>query len=118
MKTHKDLNVWQKSIEFVTELYEITAKFPSNELYGMVSQIRRASVSIPANLAEGAARNHRKEFIQFIGIAIGSASELETLLLISSNLKYLSEETYKKSNLELERIMKMLTNLQRALSRT
>jgi four helix bundle protein len=117
MKTHKDLDVWNKSIELVTRLYEITAKFPSNEIYGIVSQIRRASVSIPTNLAEGAARNHRKEFIQFIGISIGSASELETLLLISSNLKYVSMESYKKMSLELECIMKMLTNLQRALSR-
>jgi four helix bundle protein len=117
MKTHKDLDVWQKSIELVTKLYEITGTYPSHEIYGMVSQIRRASVSIPTNIAEGAARNHRKEFIQFIGISMGSASELETLLLISSKLKYLSLESYKKMSLELESIMRMLTNLQRALSR-
>jgi four helix bundle protein len=117
MKTHKDLDVWRKSIELVTKLYLLTAEFPSYELYGITNQIRRASVSIPTNIAEGAARNHRKEFIQFIGISLGSASELETLLLISNNLKYISEESYKQNNSEIERIMKMLTNLQRSLSR-
>ncbi len=117
MKTHKDLDVWKKSIDFVTGLYEITAKFPSHELYGIVSQIRRASVSVPANISEGAARNHPKEFIQFIGISLGSASELDTLILISKNLKYISAETFEKLNSELERIIKMLINLRRALSK-
>lgn len=117
MKTHKDLDVWKKSIELVTRLYKVTTGFPQHELYGMVSQLRRASVSVPVNLAEGAGRNHRKEFIQFIGISMGSASELETLLLISKNLNYLNIETYLELNADLERIMKMLTNLLRALSR-
>jgi len=116
MKTHKDLDVWKKSIELVTRLYKVTTGFPQHELYGMVSQLRRASVSVPVNLAEGAGRNHRKEFIQFIGISMGSASELETLLLISNNLNYLSNEVYSELNAELEIIMKMLTNLLRSLS--
>jgi four helix bundle protein len=115
MKTHKDLIVWKKSIEFVTELYQVTSKFSSTEIYGVVSQIRRASVSIPANIAEGAGRNHRKEYKQFIGISLGSASELETLLIISKNLKYINEEVHKSLSIELEGIMRMLINLQRAL---
>ena len=72
MKTHKDLNVWKLAIEFVTSIYKMTDKFPKSELYGLTSQIRRTSVSIPSNIAEGSARNHNKEFIQFLYIALSS----------------------------------------------
>jgi len=116
MKTHKDLEVWVKSIELVTKLYEKTASFPSHELYGISNQIRRAAVSIPANLAEGAARNHRAELIQFVSISLGSASEVETLLLIAKNLKYLSDDTYQTIRSDLESIIKMLIALKRSLS--
>jgi four helix bundle protein len=116
MKTHKDLDVWVKSIEFVTRVYEKTASFPIHELYGISNQIRRATVSIPLNLAEGAARNHRREFFQFVGISIGSASEVETLLIISKNLKYLSDENYQLMSVDLERILKMLIALKKSLS--
>ena len=116
MKTHKDLDVWKKSINLVTTIYSLTANFPTHERYGLVSQIRRASVSIPANISEGAARNHRKEFIQFIGISLGSVAELETLLLISINLKFLSEDSKIQIFLELETINRMLINLKRSLS--
>jgi len=117
MKTHKDLDVWKASIAFVTRLYEVTINFPQHELYGIVSQIRRASVSIPVNIAEGAARNHRKEFNQFIGISLGSAAELETLMIISKNLKYLDEELYMIIKQDLDKIFRMLISLHRALSR-
>lgn len=70
MSTHKDLIVWKKSIEFVTEVYKITGTFPSEEKFGLVSQLRRAAVSIPSNIAEGAARSHDKEFIQFLSISL------------------------------------------------
>lgn len=116
MKTHKNLDVWIKSMEFVTRVYEKTASFPTHELYGISSQIRRATVSIPLNLAEGAARNHRREFFQFVGISLGSASEVETLLLISNNLKYLSDEVYQAMSKDLEIIMKMLIALKKSLS--
>ena len=116
MKTHKDLDVWVKSMEFVTRVYEKTASFPTHELYGISSQIRRATVSIPLNLAEGAARNHRREFFQFVGISIGSASEVETLLIISKNLKYLSDVSYQMMIVDLERILKMLIALKKSLS--
>jgi four helix bundle protein len=116
MKTHKDLDVWKKSINVVTTIYALTANFPIHERYGLVSQIRRASVSIPANISEGAARNHRKEFIQFIGISLGSVAELETLLLISTNLKFLSEDSKIQIFLDLETINRMLINLKRSLS--
>jgi four helix bundle protein len=110
MKTHKDLIVWQKSIDFVTELYRETSNFPKDEQYGLVNQMRRAAISIPSNIAEGAARNSDKELVRFLHIARASASELETQLLISENLEYLivSQNTLKENLIE---ISKMLTNL-------
>jgi four helix bundle protein len=116
MKTHKNLEVWTKSIDFITKLYKITTQFPVNEQYGITGQIRRAAVSVPTNIAEGAARNHRKEYVQFITISLGSASELETLLMISRNLNYINAELYLDLTNELSIIMKMLINLKRALS--
>lgn len=89
MKTHKDLDVWKKSIDFVTKVYNITEKFPNDEKFGIVNQIRRAAVSIPSNIAEGSARNSKKEIIQFLYISLGSAAELETQLIISEKLKYI-----------------------------
>ena len=89
MKTHKDLDVWKKSIDFVTKVYNLTEKFPNNEKFGIISQIRRAAVSIPSNIAEGSARNSKKELIQFLYISLGSAAELETQLIISEKLKYI-----------------------------
>jgi four helix bundle protein len=91
---HKELDVWKVSIEFVSEVYNITTSYPKDELFGITSQIRRAAVSIPSNIAEGAARNHDKEFIQFLYIALGSLAELETQLIISVNLKYLDNNVY------------------------
>ena len=76
-KPHKKLEVWQRSVDFATEIYKVTGQFPNEERYGLISQMRRASISIPSNLAEGAARG-TNEFIQFVRIAIGSASELDT----------------------------------------
>ena|SRR5215218_7658642 len=94
MRPHEKLDVWKKSIEMVTAVYEITKAFPADERFGLVSQIRRAGVSVPANIAEGAARHSDKEFCQFLSIAQGSASELETELLIAKNLGYLSAVDY------------------------
>lgn len=90
MKTHKDLEVYKNAIDLVTEIYNLSKSFPKDEIYGLTSQIRRASVSIPSNIAEGAGRNHNKEFIQFLYIASGSLAEIETQLIISKNLNYLS----------------------------
>ncbi|MHC1738560.1 MAG: four helix bundle protein [Ignavibacteriaceae bacterium] len=111
MSTHKDLIVWKKSIEFVTEVYKITSTFPSEEKFGLVSQLRRAAVSIPSNIAEGAARNHDKEFIQFLSISLGSASEIETQLIIALNLNFISEDMFNELNLENMEIKKMLSGL-------
>ena len=88
IKTHKDLDVWTKSMDLVEGVYCLTKSFPDSEKYGLTNQIRRCAVSISSNIAEGAARNTDKEFVQFCYIALGSLSELETQLLIAERLKY------------------------------
>lgn len=88
MKTHKDLEVWQKAIAFVTDDYNQTGHFPKEEMYGLVSQIRRSAVSLPSNIAEGAARQLNKEYIQFLYVALGSLMELDTQLIITKNLNF------------------------------
>jgi len=89
IRTFKDLRVWQKGIELVKEIYKVTAAYPKTEDYGLSSQMRRASVSIPANIAEGFRRRSSKEHKQFLSIALGSCAELETLVIISYELKYI-----------------------------
>jgi four helix bundle protein len=103
MKTHKDLEVWKESIELVKQIYEITKEFPKEEVYGLTSQIKRCAVSIPANIAEGAARRTRKEFINFLYISLGSLSELETLLLVAKEVKILSNNNEIFNNIEILR---------------
>ena len=95
MGSYRDLLAWQKAMELITQIYRVSQKFPSEELYGMVSQMRRAAVSIPSNIAEGQGRLTKGEFIQFLGIARGSLLELETQILVAQNLHYLDEPTLK-----------------------
>ena len=89
MKTHKDLDCWKDSIELVKSIYNLTSGFPKEELFGITSQLRRAAISIPSNIAEGAARNSKKEYVQFLYIASGSLSEMETQLIISNELDFI-----------------------------
>ncbi len=91
MKHYKDLLVWQKAIALVTQVYVVTRTFPREERYGLTSQIRRAAVSVPSNIAEGQARLTPGEFRQFLGVARGSLAELDTQLIIATNLGYLTE---------------------------
>jgi len=91
LKDHKELNAWKVSMDFVVEVYAVTKGFPKEEVYGLTSQLRRAAVSIPSNIAEGAARNSEKEFVQFLHIALGSAAEAETQMLIAQRLGYMSD---------------------------
>ena len=88
--SYKELTVWQKSIELVVEVYELTDKFPKVEMYGLISQMRRSAVSIPSNIAEGCARQNNKETIQFLYVSLGSIAELETQLLIAKELNYIA----------------------------
>ncbi len=111
MKTHKDLNVWQESIVFVTLVYEKTKSFPKDELFALTSQIRRSAISIPSNIAEGAARESNKEFLRFLFIAQGSISELDTQLLLANNLNFLSREDYLLTSEKFVMIRKMLAGL-------
>ena len=107
MKTHKDLFVWQKAMEIVEKIYGITEKMPKSELYGLTNQIRKSAVSIPPNIAEGAARNSDKEIAQFLYIALGSAAELETQLLLAERLEFIKQAPAN----ELDEIKKMLIGL-------
>ena len=117
MKTHKDLDVWKKSIELVASIYKITSSFPKEELYGLTSQIRRSAVSLPSNIAEGAARNHVNEFRQFLYIALGSGAELETQLIISKMLGFISDEQSQELINELNSISKMLQGLIKSINK-
>jgi four helix bundle protein len=92
MVTHKDLDIWKMSMYLVERVYRITQTFPKDELFGLISQIRRAAVSVPSNIAEGAARNSKKEYLQYLYIRLGSLSEIETHLLISKRLGYLNDQ--------------------------
>ncbi|QFG53752.1 four helix bundle protein [Chryseobacterium sp.] len=111
MGTHKDLDVWKRSVELVTTVYYLTSEFPKEEIFGLTNQIRRASVSIPSNIAEGAARNSDKEFIRFLYISLGSNQELDTQMLIARNLNYLSTDKYSSVANEVETIGKQLITL-------
>jgi len=117
MKTHQDLDVWRKAIGFVTQVYIYTESFPNSEIYGLTNQIRRASVSIPSNIAEGAARNTSKDFSHFLAITLGSIAELETQLIISNNLGYLNREQFEELTSSLISIRKMTLGLKKSLNK-
>ena len=111
-RTHKELDVWKQSMSLAKEAYELTKGFPKEEMYGLVSQIRRAAVSVPSNIAEGAARNSDKEFTQFLSVSLGSLAELETQILLSRELGFLKDNGIDGS---IERTRKMLLGLIRHL---
>lgn len=113
MRPHQKLEAWKKAIELVTEIYRASERFPKEEKFGLTSQIRRAAVSIPANIAEGAGRRSQKEFLHFLSNSQGSASELETELIIANNLGYLDDEMFSKLLGQLERIGRLITGLVR-----
>lgn len=115
IKSHKDLKVWQESMDFVLHIYKVTKDFPSCEQFGLTSQMRRASVSIPSNIAEGSGRKGEKEFCRFLYIALGSLSEVETQIDISNRLGYISEDSCKKTESKIYFIRKMLSGLIKSL---
>ena len=109
--SYKNLIVWQKAIEFVTVIYKTTKLFPSDEKFNLITQINRAVISVPVNIAEGYGRESSKNYLQFLRISRGSILELETLLLISKNLNYLPIEDYEKLMENLNEISKLLQGL-------
>jgi len=111
IKSYKELTVWQKSYKLTLLVYRSTKNFPKEELYGLTSQIRRAVVSIPSNIAEGYCRQRRLEYIQFLQFAFASAAELETQLLIAKDLSYISSRDFKESNSLLDEVLRMLNSL-------
>ncbi len=113
INSHKDLKVWQEAMNLVVVVYDITKLFPSDEVYGLTSQLRRAVVSIPSNIAEGAGRKGSKEFSRFIYIALGSLAEVETQIEIAHRLNYLTSIDDINKNIYF--IRKMLSNLIKSL---
>ncbi len=111
IKDLKDLRVWSISIELVEIIYKTTKQFPQEERYGLISQIRRAAVSIPSNIAEGFSRIHNKEYKQFLYISRGSCSELLTQVEISHRLEYINKETYNSISEKIDYISRMLKSL-------
>jgi|SRR5882672_1807238 len=117
MRPHEKLDVWKKAIDFVVEVYRATEGFPKEERFGLTSQIRRAAVSIPANIAEGPTRRSSKEFAYFLSNAQGSASEVETELLIANRLGYLGNTSFAELKTTQDDIGKMLIGLIRYVQR-
>ena len=115
IKSYQDLLVWQKAIDLVVEAYRATAVFPKSETYGLVSQIRRAATSIPANIAEGYGRGSRKEYVQFLVIAQGSLKEVETHFIVAERLSYLTPAQTKRLLSQTDEIGRMLGSLIRKL---
>jgi len=111
VKRFKDLRIWQKGIEIVSDIYILTKRFPKEELYGLTSQLRRSVISIPSNMAEGFRRYHNTEYKQFLYIALGSCALLETQISIAENLKYMTEEKEIELTEKLDHICRMTSNL-------
>ncbi len=116
IKSYKDLIVWQRSMELVTQVYQLTKQFPTEERFGLSNQLRRAAVSIPSNIAEGQARQSTAEFKNFLSIARGSLAEVETQLLIAQNLKYLNIDQLNQVMRILVEVSKMLPALAKKLT--
>ncbi|MDP2143824.1 MAG: four helix bundle protein [Gallionella sp.] len=118
IESYRSLLVWQKAVDFAVFIYRLTAEFPKQEMYGIVSQMQRAAVSIPSNIAEGKERQSDRDFARFITIALGSLAELETQLLIARRLDYLSESGWQEATIQADEIGKMLRSLRKTLSIT
>jgi len=114
---YKDLEVWQKAMELVVECYQITKSFPRNEVFGLAGQLQRAAVSVPANIAEGRARQHTKEFMQHVSIAYGSLAELETHVQIAERLNYIDKSQADALMGKAAVIGRMLNGLRRSLEK-
>jgi len=111
IRTYRDLDIWSKGIRVVKDMYKLTEKFPKQETYGLISQMRRAAISIPSNVAEGFRRYHNKEYRQFLYISLGSCAELETQITIAKELEYIPEAREVELLEELDHLCRMISNL-------
>ena len=111
MQSYKELIAYQKAYQLALDIYKATKKFPKDELFGIVSQMRRSAVSVPCNIAEGYCRNHRKEYVQFLNIAFGSCGELEALLSLSKDLGYLALNDFNRIDEQLKDVSRLLWKL-------
>lgn len=116
-KPHHNLEVWKKALELVNCIYQLTIRFPNEEKFGLISQMRRCAISIPSNIAEGAARSTKKEFINYLHISQGSIAELETQLLIAQNLNFVEVNETERLLKGLDEISRMIIGLQKSLRR-
>ena len=114
-KSYRDLDVWREAMDFVVECYRMTGMFPKSEVYGLTSQLQRAAVSIPANIAEGQGRQHEKEFLQHLAIAYGSLAEVETHIQIARRLEYIDGEKENQMLEKAARIGRMLNGLRKSI---
>ena len=114
MNNYRELLVWRKAVDFAVRIYKETERFPKTEVYGITSQLRRASASIAANIAEGSGRNSDKEFVHFLSIALGSIYEVETFLCIAKEIAYLAEDNYNELLTATNELNKMLKALQKS----
>jgi four helix bundle protein len=117
MKSYQDLEVWQKAMDLVVLCYKITEKFPKNETYGLASQLQRAAISIPANIAEGRHRQHSKEFLQHLSIAYASLAELETHIQIVERLDYINQNQIDDILNKTAELGRMLNGLRRSIDK-
>lgn len=109
MHNFKRLAIWQRSMDLVTRIYLLTMQYPKSEIYGLISQTRRAATSVPLNISEGAAKSSDKDFARFLEMAIGSANELETALIVAKNIQFITEDTFIPFENEIIEIRKMIT---------
>ena len=116
MSYYKDLIVWQKSYQLTLEIYSLSKSFPKEEIFGITSQMRRAAISIPSNISEGNSRGGKKEYVQFLRVALGSSTELETQLMLCRDLHLIKDIDYTRINTLLNEVIKMLSVLIKKLS--
>ncbi len=115
INSYKDLIAWQKAVALVSDIYKVTESFPESEKFGMLSQLRRAAVSVPANIAEGWGRENTKNYLQFLRISRASLYEVETLLIIANNLEYLTENKKQEMFDKTEEVAKIINGLIKSL---
>jgi four helix bundle protein len=115
MHNYKELKIWQRAIELSLDIYRLAEEFPASENYNLASQIKRAAVSVPSNIAEGTGRNSDKDFLRFLGIALGSVYEVQTQLVLSNKLKFISTNDFMTLNDSLDELAKMIWGFKKNL---